>query len=901
VANERDVYRYGAMPEEVLELLGGPWSEKCTPGSYTMYGVSLIQDKIKFGESEVSYPVKCPHDLRPAERMRYIPRRMTEAQMSDYHISLWFDRRPFVQEEAAQSLAMTLFVCVCLLTAAMMFHNDVSQLVLYPVETMISRVQTIRDNPMTAIQMAEEEFRKETGGDLGGRRSGSKTGEGSWGLGSFGMKQEPKPTFKERAHAIFKKVLKVIACDPKAPTEPMETLILERTIIKLGSLLVLGFGEAGANIVTQNMRGQHSASVCAMVAGLRVDCVIGSVRIQDFSIVTEVLQTDVMNFVNQVAEIVHGVTDEFHGAPNKNNGDTFLVIWRTTGMECELSSKLADLAVTAFARIIGAVHQSPVLANYRGHPGLQWRVGSDYRVTLNTGLHCGWAIEGAVGSEFKIDASYLSPNVSVAVNVEDYTQVYGVNFLATDAVVNICTPPMRGVCRLVDNVFISGSKEPLKLYSIDLCWHDLEVDEPLFLGRKQWNTRMRFRARQWLETEKQRKMKANSIDLFEGNSSIGPMREKYTTEFFQLFSMGYQNYHQGEWRVAMTFLKHTRTMLGFLDGPSCALMDFMENPYAFEAPEDWNGVRDLDEAAKVRSPSLEHQRELLEEELRLQIEGASGGGNAGSALPELGRGATFSRSNTCNTMCTIASEWDANGARKIRRKGTTTGKRKGNRGAALRRAQAMLAFANTQSDEIDSPEGVASVDVAELALRAPPSGDGTGGTGSRRASPVIPEESVFDYCSRLQQQSNQRGSGSGESEIVKMTSTPSTSSKRVLIKTGAGMTTTHPDDNEIFGTKGSWLNEDWDPPIPSDRKIKPGHKDPNRIKGKLRPVAAPSEAEASTGATGEVSESLPTSEPARRSGQVKTKKHDKGANERKSKVPPWTAGGRAASPVVGAD
>ena len=48
----------------------------------------------------------------------------------------------------------------------------------------------------------------------------------------------------------------------------------------------------------------------------------------------------------------------------------------------------------------------------RGHPGLQQRLGTSCRVNLSSGLHYGWAIEGAVGSEFKIDASYLSPNAT---------------------------------------------------------------------------------------------------------------------------------------------------------------------------------------------------------------------------------------------------------------------------------------------------------------------------------------------------------------------------------------------------------------------------------------------------------------------------------------------------------
>lgn len=30
------------------------------------------------------------------------------------------------------------------------------------------------------------------------------------------------------------------------------------------------------------------------------------------------------------------------------------------------------------------------------------------------GLHYGWAIEGTIGSKYKVDASYLSPNVNMA-------------------------------------------------------------------------------------------------------------------------------------------------------------------------------------------------------------------------------------------------------------------------------------------------------------------------------------------------------------------------------------------------------------------------------------------------------------------------------------------------------
>jgi class 3 adenylate cyclase len=35
-----------------------------------------------------------------------------------------------------------------------------------------------------------------------------------------------------------------------------------------------------------------------------------------------------MLFVNEIAEITHGVIDRFCGAANKNIGDAFLLVWK---------------------------------------------------------------------------------------------------------------------------------------------------------------------------------------------------------------------------------------------------------------------------------------------------------------------------------------------------------------------------------------------------------------------------------------------------------------------------------------------------------------------------------------------------------------------------------------------
>jgi class 3 adenylate cyclase len=35
-----------------------------------------------------------------------------------------------------------------------------------------------------------------------------------------------------------------------------------------------------------------------------------------------------MNFVNDVAEIVHGIIHKYAGSANKNIGDAFLLVWK---------------------------------------------------------------------------------------------------------------------------------------------------------------------------------------------------------------------------------------------------------------------------------------------------------------------------------------------------------------------------------------------------------------------------------------------------------------------------------------------------------------------------------------------------------------------------------------------
>mmetsp|Transcript_68159 Transcript_68159/g.124354 ORF Transcript_68159/g.124354 Transcript_68159/m.124354 type:complete len:966 (+) Transcript_68159:3-2900(+) len=569
--NQDDMYNYGTMPEEAQALLSSPWDIRCDTKKNARLGVSLLLNEIP-GVSAGG--IDCPDKLRIVERKTFRPRLLTFDQLNQWHLCLYFDLRPFVRMDAGYNLLITLFVCLVLCVASLYFSSDANQLVLTPVEIMIKRVEAIRDNPLIAMKMADAEFISEE------------------------KKKAAEKKITNTMHDSLKVLTDMVTCQgsKKKVSEPMETVILEKTIIKLGSLLALGFGEAGANIIGHNMKGSDSAGVNAMIPGVRVECIMGIARIRDFGTATEVLQAKIMTFVNQIAEIVHGVVDEYAGAANKNNGDTFLIVWQEPkGMKEAKRKKLADMSIIAFTKVVGAIHRSPVLASYRGHPGLQMRLGTGCRVKLTCGLHCGWAIEGAVGSEFKIDASYVSPNVNVADSLERVTSIYQVPIVIAQPVVDLCSDNMASKLRLFENAIITGSVRPIQLYSMDLDYLQVTIDEsrPLKLT---WNSRQRFKARQYLETEKSSKWHEDVeiVNMFDNDPVINMMRWRYTVEFFQLFNMGYQNYSQGEWAAARRWLEHTKLMLGnnIEDGPSSAILRFMQEKQ-FVAPRDWSGIRGL--------------------------------------------------------------------------------------------------------------------------------------------------------------------------------------------------------------------------------------------------------------------------------------------------------------------
>ncbi len=149
-----------------------------------------------------------------------------------------------------------------------------------------------------------------------------------------------------------------------SPGESNETDLLEHAITKMATLLQVGFGCAGAEIIAKSF--SNDGELDPMVPGIRVHAIFGFCDIRDFTVATEYLQQDVMLFVNKVAQITHKHVVDSGGAPNKNIGDAFFLVWKLNstkdGKRSKLQKSLFDAAIYSVQQIISDINQISSLA-----------------------------------------------------------------------------------------------------------------------------------------------------------------------------------------------------------------------------------------------------------------------------------------------------------------------------------------------------------------------------------------------------------------------------------------------------------------------------------------------------------------------------------------------------------
>ena len=336
----------------------------------------------------------------------------------DGSIIATFDISEDIITQAWHSLFMTAFVTLLLGVMGLLFSKDAYQMVIHPIEKMKSTVQRLSENPLLHVER-----------------------------------------IKNRTNI-----------------ESNETDMLEQAITKMAALLQVGFGSAGAEVISKNLSDMGELN--PMIPGVRVNAIFGFCDIRDFTFATEGLQQDVMIFVNKIAEITHKHVVESGGHPNKNIGDAFLLVWKlksgkTTNSSGDLQKDLFDSSLNCMQRVIQDIRQAgsllSFLKNDRTRMSSAWESSlANYNVEMGVGLHKGWAIEGAIGSQVKIDASYLSPNVNLASRLEAATKQYCVPLLMSEAFFGGLSGSIQSTCRRCDRVSFKGSTDPMVIYHQDV-------------------------------------------------------------------------------------------------------------------------------------------------------------------------------------------------------------------------------------------------------------------------------------------------------------------------------------------------------------------------------------------------------------------------------------------------
>ena len=471
--------------------------------------------------------------LTPLSSLRYSERMYATSE----HFACVVDVRYDTKLAAFLSICQTVLIMLILLCGSMVLTRDATNLVILPIEKMMLKVQEFSVHPLYLLDRKPQDIY-----DFAGY-------SGICGL---------------------------------------ETTGIEEAILRIGALLALGFGQAGARMITANLKLGEVPDV--VVEGKKVMAIFAFCDIRNFTDVTEVLGEGVMLFVNEIACILHHTVDQHLGAPNANIGDAFLFVWPlpaadTDYISSSYLSNFADLTLVCILKTIYRLQVDERLMKYRRNAEILKRI-ENYKVTLGFALHVGWAIEGPIGSLIKIDASYLSPNVNLTMQLQESTKLYGVPLLISGDLYSIFTPETQQLCRKIDTIIYKNTQIRIQIYTFDVDLRKLQGK------RKEIEYSMRVSSMKkkkiaWM----MRKTHLKVADLFRFSKQLIDLRADSETLFDVHWRRALASYECGNWLQSHFHLTAVLKMRPF-DGPALALQRVLMTGN-YKPPVTWQGCREV--------------------------------------------------------------------------------------------------------------------------------------------------------------------------------------------------------------------------------------------------------------------------------------------------------------------
>jgi len=459
---------------------------------------------------------------------------------------------------AGLAICKTFFIMVVLISASIFFNKDAKLFVIGPIERMMTLVKRLSENPLDSTNLSTN-------------------------------------TYFEDARMVR--------------DQGYETILLEQTLERIGQLLQVGFGAAGAEIIGKNMN-MDNGKLNPMIAGKIITAIYGFCDIRQFTDTTECLQEEVMVYVNKLGNLIHTATHSYFGMANKNVGDAFLLSWKicdgslvgfsnfsdeateaqriaaNENVLCQAinsaaritrqitPSQMADAAVAAFLKCqvdLENENSNGCLACYGHYDAVMRRFGRGFKIQMGFGMHVGWAIEGAIGSDLKIDATYLSPHVEMSDRLEAASKIFKAKLNMSHWLIHLATPDLKQHLRAIARIRCDGVPVPLTVYTYDVTNSD--------------NSRCFVTSASDEKTVCRYLTNWNDPDFKSLQKNVEPA--------FQIaFTSAFDSFLRGDWFEAKRELNNCLA-LNCLDGPASYIATLISS-HNDEPPRGWDGAYYLD-------------------------------------------------------------------------------------------------------------------------------------------------------------------------------------------------------------------------------------------------------------------------------------------------------------------
>jgi len=478
-----------------------------------------------------------------------------EAMLTIYadNLTATFSTQAETRILAILDMGLILLMCSLMIISAIQVIHDYSTTIIFGLERMITFVKKISRDPMLLLNP------------------------------------------ENRSHLVMPAAKRRCCGKEQLEYGKYEITLLEQAIEKIGVMLALGFGTAGCEIITQNIKA--SGRLNPLIPGKTVLATFGFFSIMNFEKLASLLQIDLLLYVNKISKLVHCVCEKYQGAVNRNLGESFLVVWKfqtddgvRTGKRLSVNTYSQSVRQRSAFALISAVKtlcklvRSPEMLEYQQDPRITNALPF-FTNKLTVGLHVGWGFEGPVGSEYKIDATYISPDVNIAARLETASKQYGVSILASESLYIRLDDEIQKYLRHVDTVVLKGTETPMKVYAFDLHFAGLGVS-------KHTSSKAQIDAKR-LKVKEAFEFNYFQVHLlFTQSQKIAHMREMYDEFFLEFYRRALESYLEGRWSEAAEILR-TRCLRQIpMDGPSRNLLAYIEGK-GFMCPEDWEGARVL--------------------------------------------------------------------------------------------------------------------------------------------------------------------------------------------------------------------------------------------------------------------------------------------------------------------